>query len=69
MCPGKESLMNYLLGREVDRNIRFHVHVCRKCRQEMFRLEDALLAEALERESAGFRPLRLQGTDEFCRRQ
>jgi hypothetical protein len=35
----------------------------------MLRLEDALLAEALERESAGFRPLRLQGTDEFCRRQ
>lgn len=57
MCPEKKDLMNYVLGREVDQKIRSHIHVCKGCRRETARLEDGLLAEALEREIATFRPL------------
>lgn len=56
MCPEQKDLMNYVLGREVDRKIRSHIYVCKGCRQETARLEDGLLAEALEREIATFRP-------------
>lgn len=61
MCPEQKDLMNYALGRNVDRKIRAHIHTCKGCRKRTLHLEEGLLAEALQREMAGFEPLSLRG--------
>lgn len=60
MCLEEKDLMNYVLGRDMDREIRAHIHSCSACRKQLARIEDSLLAEALEKETHAFRPVSLR---------
>ncbi len=54
--PTDAELMNYLLGRPLDREVMARIAACKDCKSRMRELENRLLneAEEMQGQSAGF---------------